>query len=622
MMTERMRCGAYDKAPVIDLPLVGEGWAVGWPAVGARLRDRMGRGPGELGFPERRSGASPVLEIRGSVPGKTVVVVECYPGVDEDEVVEQLGAQCGAVAIFRTREVLRREAEIDALCAPYLGGDDPVFGYRCGLTLSQFLDAGAIVEMAARVAAVPVGWVLVVGVGASAVVRGDILIYADLARWEIQQRQRRGRLGNLGASNAGLSPRLLYKRAFFVDWRVADRWKAPLLAEVDFFLDTHRRGEPRLAPGDDIREGLARATRRPFRLVPFFDPGVWGGQWMKEVCDLDRTAVNYAWCFDGVPEENSIVFRAGGIRFELPAQDLVLREPRRLLGDPVHARFGAEFPIRFDLLDTMGGGNLSLQVHPLTEYIQARFGMSYTQDESYYLLDAGVDASVYLGLVDGVDSRRMAEDLRRAQEGGVAFPVERHVRRWPARRHDHFSIPAGTVHCSGRNSLVLEISATPYLFTFKMWDWGRVDLNGRPRPIHLDHALANICWDRTESWVRRELMDRVVLVSAGDGWREERTGLHEREFIETRRLWFHKRAPLETGGMERGGVHVLNLVEGEEAVVESPDGSFEPFEVHFAETYIIPAAVGSYTIRPLNGVAGREMGVMRAYVRTGLEERY
>lgn len=104
---------------------------------------------------------------------------------------------------------------------------------------------------------------------------------------------------------------------------------------------------------------------------------------------------------------------------EIPAMDLVLYQPVKLLGDRVHARFGAEFPIRFDLLDTMGGGNLSLQVHPLTEYIQDQFGMHYTQDESYYILDAGDDACVYLGVKKDVDRDAMFHDLEEAREGKI-----------------------------------------------------------------------------------------------------------------------------------------------------------------------------------------------------------
>jgi mannose-6-phosphate isomerase class I len=273
-------------------------------------------------------------------------------------------------------------------------------------------------------------------------------------------------------------------------------------------------------------------------------------------------------------------------------------------------QFGAEFPIRFDFLDTMDGGDLSLQVHPLRSYIREQFGMSYTQDESYYLLDAGPDATVYLGLREGIDMQAMATDLRAAQAGGPAFRAEQYVNVWPARKHAHFLIPAGTIHCSGRNSVVLEISATPYIFTFKLWDWDRLGLDGRPRPIHLNHGLKNIQWDRTTDWVREHLIDQEEQVASGDGWREERTGLHALEFIETRRHWFTKSVQHDTCG----NLHVLNLIEGEAVIVESPANAFPPMTVHYAETFIVPAAVGPYSIRPAEP-ARRELATIKAYVR-------
>jgi mannose-6-phosphate isomerase class I len=449
----------------------------------------------------------------------------------------------------------------------------------------------------------------VVGCGASLLAQADVLVYADLARWEAQNRFRRNETSNLGADNRSLAPGLKYKRAFFVDWRVADRWKRALMGRWDFVLDTNNPSEPKLAEGEAIRRGLRHAVTRPFRVVPFFDPAPWGGQWMKEVCDLPRNVPNFGWCFDCVPEENSLLLGLGATRFELPALDLVFHQPLELLGQAVQERFGDEFPIRFDFLDTMGGGNLSFQVHPLTAYMRKHFGLLYTQDESYYLLDAGSDASVYLGLREGLDRTAMAHDLKLALAGGAPFPAESYANRWPAKKHDHFSIPAGTVHCSGANSMVLEISATPYIFTFKMWDWGRLGLDGKPRPIHLKHGLANTQWDRTTDWVTRNLINRVSPVAAGDGWREERTGLHEFEFIETRRHWFTQSVAHDT----QGTVNVLNLVEGEAAVVASPEGAFEPFEVHYAETFIVPAAVGRYAIEP--SVVGSECATIKAFIR-------
>ena len=95
------------------------------------------------------------------------------------------------------------------------------------------------------------------------------------------------------------------------------------------------------------------------------------------------------------------------------------------MGDAVNGRIGDEYPIRFDFLDTIEGGNLSLQVHPLTEYIQQKFGMHYTQDESYYILDAKEGATVYLGLKDNIKPEEMLDEMEKSQRTGD-FEVEKY----------------------------------------------------------------------------------------------------------------------------------------------------------------------------------------------------
>jgi mannose-6-phosphate isomerase class I len=579
----------YDKRPRVDVDGDDRLSVRGWREIGERLR------------------------AAGTRPG-AVIAVECYPGVLLEEVERALAEQLRPAALVRSGEALRPPAELERMVRPFLT-DDPVFGRMNELEVEDLWEPSRAAELRRQVSEECRGLTLVIGTGAALLApHADVLVYADLARWEIQQRQRRNEIGNLGADNRSETAGLQYKRAFFIDWRVADRLKRNLLERIDFLLDTNVLGHPQMITGGDFRRGLERAVRRPFRVVPFFDPGPWGGSWMKKRFDLPPDQPNYAWGFDCVPEENSLLLGFGARRVEIPAIDAVFYRPKDLLGEHVYRRFGGEFPIRFDFLDTMGGGNLSLQVHPLKEYIRSRFGMTYTQDESYYLLDAGPDACVYLGLEEGIDRARMAAELWRAQQGGENFAAERYVNRWPARKHDHFLIPAGTIHCSGRNSVVLEISATPYIFTFKLWDWNRLGLDGRPRPIHLEHGLANIQWDRTTAWVKQNLVSRIEPLGRGRGWQEERTGLHELEFIETRRHWFTGPAPHETGG----SVNVLNLVEGEEAVVESPERAFEPFVVHYAETFIVPAAVGRYTVRPGDGLAGKgECATIEASVRKG-----
>lgn len=543
-------------------------------------------------------------ELRRRAAGKErcVMVFDCYPEVDQAEVKEGLSA-LGAKWFFTDDAMLDVDA-YNAMIRPFVT-DDRVFGVMNTLKLADISDEAKAEKMRGEIAA-STGLICLIGVGASLIEKGDILVYLDLARWEIQCRFAKG-LPNWHTENADAAKLAKFKQGFFVEWRMADRHKRTIMNDVDYLLDTNKANQPNMVSGSGWRAGLEAFATRPFRLVPYFAPEVWGGQWMKEVCNLDRSVDNYAWAFDGVPEENSIYMRFGQTRIEVPSIDVVFYRPRLLLGDRVHARFGDEYPIRFDFLDTMGGQNLSLQVHPLTEYIQHTFGMHYTQDESYYILDCEEDTHVYLGLKEGIDKDAMLRDLERAQKGDFIFPAEKYVNKWPVKKHDHFLIPGGTVHCSGKDTMVLEISATPYIFTFKLWDWARLGLDGLPRPVHINHGRHVIQWDRTTSWVKENLINRFETVEEREGYLEEHTGLHEREFIETRRFRLCGKELFRTNG----SVVQTNVVDGRGAVIESPTGAFEPYEVHYAETYIVPESVKEYTVRPLDEC----VTIVQAYVR-------
>lgn len=574
----------YDKFPVVNVPGYEDVCLCGWHDV--------------------------MEELRAKMPQNGVLVLECYQGVHDEEVISALKNAFPQATLYLSADAMKTQEHLHDILKDDIT-DDEIFGYMTRHHIDVYFDARKVEQMREALASDSSALKIVYGTGASYVAEtSDMLVYLDMARWEIQMRFRRNEVSNVGFDNKEMRPGLQYKQAFFVDWRILDRWKKKIYGRMDYILDTNVADEPKMIPAAAFFAGLKEASARPFRVVPYFDPGVWGGQWMKEICDLDRSRQNFAWCFDCVPEENSLFLGFGDTRFEIPSINLVFRHPVELLGQNVYGRFGDEFPIRFDFLDTMEGGNLSLQVHPLIEYIQEKFGMHYTQEESYYILDAKEDATVYLGVKAGINPDDMINDLRAAQTTGK-FDAEKYVGKYSVKKHDHVLIPPGTIHCSGINSMVLEISATPYIFTFKLWDWGRVGLDGRPRPINVEHGKHVIQWNRTEDWVRTEGINDIRPVAEGDGWREERTGLHEGEFIETRRHWFTKPVTMNT----RGSVQVMNLVEGREAIIESPSGAFEPYVVHYAETFIIPASVGEYTIRPYGESEGQECATLKACVR-------
>lgn len=581
---------SFEKHPAVKVKGHDDACTLGWENIGSELENH----------------------ISSLKKSKKVIVIECYQGVYYEKLFSWIKNTLSYHSLILSADSMLPEEEILRLTQPDVT-DDRVFGYLSRLNMVDFFETESLINKKQEIIDFNAGTTIIFGHGASLLADNpDLIIYADMARWEIQQRMRANQVNNLGVENKKEKFEIQYKRAFFVDWRVCDRLKKKLMNKWDFVLDTNDHEQPKLVKGQAINDGLSQAVNQPFSLVPFFDPGPWGGQWMRDVCDLDKKPENYAWCFNCVPEENSLLLHFGKHKVEIPSINLVFMQPQKLLGEAVHARFGDEFPIRFDFLDTMDGGNLSLQVHPLTEYIQEKFGMHYTQDESYYMMDAKPGAKVYLGLKEGIKPSEMIRDLETAEKEGIHFDADKYTESFDAKKHDHFLIPGGTLHCSGKDSMVLEISSTPYIFTFKLWDWDRVGLDGKPRPINVEHGKNVIQWNRTTTWTKANLVNQFEEIEQGDGWREEKTGLHEREFIETRRHWFSKEVRHHTNG----GVNVLCLVEGDEIIVESPSDAFIPFIVHYAETFVVPANVSEYTIRPYGKSVGKEVATVKAYVRT------
>lgn len=539
--------------------------------------------------------------------GKSRIALECYPGVNLEELEQHLFRHLANICCVKADDYAYDAETVTKMIAENLT-EDRVFGRMSHADLAQFFPHYEIQQW--RKKASKMEKILVYGTGATLLLPDpDILCYADLTRWEIQKRYRKG-LANWKAANEHEDNLKKVKRGFFFEWRIADRLKQKLTDKIDYLIDTNVANQPKMVTGSGYRAALDEIVQQPFRLVPYFDSSVWGGQWMKEEFNLDPNQQNYGWAFDGVPEENSVCLNFAGTKIEIPAINIVHQRPIALLGKKVQARFGNEFPIRFDYLDTVGGGNLSLQVHPRVDYIQEKFGMTYTQNESYYILQAGEHSTIYLGVTEGTEKEELFRELKKAENGDYRFPDEKYINCFPVKKHDHYSIPSGTIHCGGPDTVVLEISQTPYIFTFKLWDWGRLGLDGIPRPVHLVHGEENVNTAYDTAWVQENLINPFETLYEDEEIRVEKTGLHELEFIETHRHWFKKEVTVSV----HQSVNMLNLVEGEKITVESVTDSFAPFEIHYGETFIVPEAVKVY--RLVNqGDPNKEVAVIQAFVR-------
>lgn len=532
------------------------------------------------------------------------IAIDGYVGVFWDDVKHCLEEEFEKLHLrvnwIETGDYLKSPDAVQEMVAPYLGAPGSVWGTKSKLQLSDLynFEGGAIADTNSHIT-------IVLGVGAALMARDAQLIYLDLPKNELQLRMRAGVITNLG-NHLSESPAEMYKRFYFVDWVLLNEHKKNIIDKIVIAGDAQWKGSLNWMPAADLKAALHHLATSVFRVRPWFEPGAWGGHWMRQNIEgINKDEVNYAWSFELIVPENGLVFESDGNLLEVSFDMLMFAERDAVLGKSAD-RFGDEFPIRFDFLDTIDGGNLSIQCHPSVPYIQENFGETITQDETYYILEKAEGANVYLGFQDDIDPVEFKKVLEDSRDKGEEVEITKYVQSFDANKHDLFLIPNGTVHSAGKGNLVLEISATPYIFTFKMYDWLRLDLNGEPRAINIDHAFNNLKFDRKGQKVVDELISKQTCIKTGSDWQIIHVPTHAEHFYDVERVEFDSEITLPTDG----SCQVMMLVEGESVKVKTADGTTVDYA--YAETFVVPAGAKEFTLT--NTGAGRAK-VIKAFIK-------
>ncbi len=519
-----------------------------------------------------------------------VVLIDGYVGVFWETIREKLSTYLEnegvSVKWVDMKQFWKDEAEIDKMIEPYLGGDDPIFGYHYEGELIDFFDTKKIESLKIS----DEGLTVIYGCGAFLTELEGLKFYVDLPKNELQFRARAASITNLGAKKPD-HPKKMYKRFYFIDWIVLNRHKEKYYQMMDWIIDGQRVKMPLMISGEDLRDGLSQMSSNYFRVRPWFEPGTWGGQYMKNnFPGLAPDVPNYAWSFELIVPENGLIFESDGMSLEVSFDFLMYNNSEAIIGKEAE-RFGTEFPIRIDYLDTIGGGNLSIQCHPRPEYIKKEFGENFTQDETYYIMESTPGSDVYLGFQEGILQEEFEEALKTSQTKQEEIEIEKFVQKLPSQKHDLFLIPNGTIHGSGKGNLVLEISSTPYIFTFKMYDWMRLDLDGKPRPINIKRGMENLYFERQGEVVEKELVSKPQVLNEADDWKLVHLPTHPEHFYDVHRFDFTNTVEVE---ITENSCHVMVVAEGSSITLETAEGMTQHF--NYGETFVIPYAAKSYKL--------------------------
>lgn len=534
-----------------------------------------------------------------------IICFDYYYGINE-KVIKDIIEMLNPTSLFDSNFAKYSEDIVQEKFGTFIT-EDRVNGVFSIAKIIDYFDQKKIQELRNKIKESK-GLTILYGVGASLITRGDLLVYGSISYQTIKDRFQNG-LTNWGANNPEEEYLRKEKRFNFLESRVLDKHKRKMLKECDFIIDCNKDNQFVMITQKQFDKIVNKFSTSPFKPIPIFMKGVWGGHWCQKVLNAGLDLENTAWGITGFLDWQAVAVELENGIFEFPSTDLIQYNPKGILGRKIWYLYGYRCPLHVNFLDTWGGGNLSLQVHPTIAYAQEEFNSSWGHYESYYMLDTCEDSSVYLGTKDGVKLDDLVDAFEEAQRSGN-FDDEKYINHFKMKKHDHVFIPAGTIHSSGKNTLTLEIDMFCFT-TFKLWDWGRLDYDGKPRPINIDHGKHVIQEDFQTSMIKDQFISKKQEIDSGFGWKKERSGCMPFEApMEVNRYWFTKAVHFDPNDCIM--IHVL--VEGEEAIIESLDNKFDPMIIHYAEAVFIPPEAGQYIIKPFGLSKDKECAVLEIYM--------
>jgi mannose-6-phosphate isomerase len=557
-----------------------------------------------------------LLEKVGEDGGRNIIIaLDGYIGAQWEQTInllyQNLSLKSVRISTVNIAGILKDQQQLDLLFKDNLEVDrvkDPVllFGKLFHGTFEDMFDRVKMEALKNRITTFKTqndaGEVLIVyGCGCS--VQSfrpfyDYIFYYDVTPKQVILRARNGNFANLGDSKARPIKEFL-RRCYYVDFEVAAklRWDLIKNNDIDFYVASDDPLQIKIIPKEAFNSILSGLVKYPMRCKPVYLEGVWGGYYMKKLRNLPDNMRNCAWIFDLIPLEVSIVVKVGDTLAEFPFFTFVQKEGVNLMGKECVKRFGGYFPIRFNYDDTYhSNGNMSVQVHSGHDYNIANYYEHGRQDESYYVVAAGFNSKTFIGFKDDADPDVFIKEVKKSEKEHIPVDYEKYVNSVPSRPGMQLLLPAGTIHSSGRNQVVLEIgSLTVGSYTYKLYDYLRKDLDGIPRPIHTWHGERVLIKERNSSWVKENLIQQPVLVREGEGWAEYVVGQHELLYFTLGRLEFQDMIEDDTNGK----FHVLTLVDGEKVQIQSATNPELCFTQNYLEIIIVPATMGKYRIKNL-----------------------